>query len=66
MRVAPIVCVLTWSALSFADNPLPPPSEIVHWSSNRRYVAVADPKRDAVTTTTGASASASMGLAPSR
>jgi hypothetical protein len=48
MRVAPIVCALAWSGVSFADAPLPPPSQIVQWSSNRQYVAVADPGRDAV------------------
>lgn len=47
-RVAPIVCAVAWSAVSFADAPLPPPSQIAQWSSNRRYVAVADPMRDAV------------------
>ena len=48
MRVAAIVFALAWSAVSSADAPLPPPSQIARWSSNRRYVAVADPKRDAV------------------
>ena len=48
MCVASFVCALAWSAVSFADAPLPPPSEIAQWSSNRRYVAVADPKRDAL------------------
>lgn len=48
MRVAAILCTLTWSAVALADAPLRPPSRIEEYSSTRRYVAVADPKRDVI------------------
>src|SRR5262245_44741203 len=42
------VLSLASSVLAFADAPLPPPSRLEEPSSNRQYVAVADPQRDAV------------------
>ena len=49
MRRAGVMAgVLGLAVAALADAPLPPPAEITRWSPNRRYCAVADPKRDAV------------------
>ncbi len=45
--VVPGACILM-TAAAVADAPLMPPSRLERWSANRQYVAVADPKRDAV------------------
>lgn len=43
-----IVAVLVTSTGVFADAPLKPPSRVVVWSANKRFVAVADPAKDSV------------------
>jgi hypothetical protein len=48
-RVLAVLAMLVWPLAAFGDAPLQPPSRLTRWSANRRYVAVADPKRHAVT-----------------
>ena len=49
MRPLLAAALLASVSAAFADAPLPPPSRLIQWTPNRRYVAVADPQGDAVT-----------------
>jgi len=48
-RTLAIVGILMFTARAFGDAPLALPSPAERWSPNRRYVAVADPKKDTIT-----------------
>jgi hypothetical protein len=44
-----IAGILVFVARAFGDAPLSSPSQVQRWSPNRRYVAVADPKKNVIT-----------------
>jgi hypothetical protein len=48
-RALAIAGILFFSVQAFGDAPLTSPSRVERWSPNRRYVAVADPKKDVIT-----------------
>jgi hypothetical protein len=49
VKAACVAFLVGVAAGAAADAPLRPPSEEMRWSPNRRFAAVSDPKRDAVT-----------------